>query len=96
MAFAAVRVAECAYVGTVADKAMFGAGDQLLQIPVARGKLKAYPSWDAMLAEWRAMLEALATAHIHGRAEVDPKQGDVSCQYCEVKAVCRIFEQDPA
>jgi len=41
-------------------------------------------------AEWRRVLEKLADNFRTGRAEVDPKRG--ACDYCGLKALCRIRE----
>ena len=48
--------------------------------------------WQALLDEWRKVLTQLAENFRHGLAEVDPKEGATTCQYCECAPLCRINE----
>ncbi len=50
------------------------------------------PSWDHLIAEWRGVLENLAQDFLSGKAEVDPKEGSTTCQYCDQAPLCRINE----
>lgn len=49
------------------------------------------PSWEALLAHWRATLARLARGFCEGDARVDPKSPQ-SCLYCDQHALCRIHE----
>ena len=100
VAFAAVRAGECEYVGAAADKAQFteaghsggGGHPKIVQIPTTKSALKDYPDWNTMLDRWRDTLQALAKAHLAGRADLAPKNPAVTCRHCDAQAVCRIFE----
>ncbi len=47
--------------------------------------------WDGQQRRWRTVIEQLVTAIGDGEAAVDPKSPN-ECQYCDVSAVCRVFE----
>lgn len=50
------------------------------------------PNWYHLIAEWRGVLENLAQDFLSGKAEVDPKEGSATCQYCDQAPLCRINE----
>lgn len=52
-----------------------------------------YASWEELLAGWRYELEALGKEFAVGEARVDPKRGDDTCRWCELKPLCRINER---
>jgi probable DNA repair protein len=52
-----------------------------------------YGSWDELLAGWRRELEVLGQEFAAGEARVDPKRGDETCRYCDLKPLCRINER---
>jgi probable DNA repair protein len=47
--------------------------------------------WNRQQRHWRTVIEQLVTAIRDGEAAVDPKSPN-ECQYCDVSAVCRVFE----
>lgn len=47
-------------------------------------------NWDMQLAEWRNVLEKLAEHFAQGHAQVDPKYGEKTCQFCELQTLCRL------
>ena len=47
-------------------------------------------SMPAQVAEWRRILEALATAFANGEATVAPKCYPKTCQYCTQRILCRL------
>lgn len=51
-------------------------------------------SWPKLLQQWRENLEKLADEYYQGNAVVDPKDGEITCQYCELQALCRINEKE--
>ena len=53
---------------------------------------KGYVSWDVLTAEWETSLNTLVTNFINGDAEVDPKNGSLTCAQCDLQSVCRISE----
>jgi ATP-dependent helicase/nuclease subunit B len=49
-------------------------------------------SWSEQIDEWNATLSELASDFYHGKARVDPKLDEQTCQYCHLQALCRINE----
>ena len=96
--FANIRAGESRYVGLARDHDLVGAGDKSLpdvkSIPVTRGSslLKQYDSWDDMLEDWERTITKLAKNHMQGDAQVDPKDLNQTCRYCDVMSVCRLFD----
>jgi hypothetical protein len=99
VAFANIRAGESSYIGVTRDRALMGIDEAALkdirQIPVTRGtsSFKCYDSWDSMLAEWRQTINTLAAHHVHGEAQVAPKDENQTCRYCDVMSVCRLFDR---
>jgi probable DNA repair protein len=48
--------------------------------------------WKPQQKQWRAVLERLATEFREGRAVVDPKLKDKTCEFCHLQALCRVAE----
>jgi len=98
VAFANIRSGECQYVGVTSDQALMGVDEKALkdirQIPISdkRSLLKNYESWEGMLEEWQQTINDLADHHVQGDARVDPKKYPQTCSYCDVNAVCRLFD----
>ena len=55
--------------------------------------LAAAQPWEALFAQWRRVLETLGEAFRLGEARVDPKDGPRTCEYCDLKSLCRIHER---
>ncbi len=53
---------------------------------------RGYASWDVLSAEWERSLAALARGFVNGNAEVDPKNGALTCARCDLHGMCRIAE----
>jgi len=51
-----------------------------------------YSDWGALAAAWRAALEQLAAEFLGGAAPVAPKQYPRTCDYCDIKTLCRVRE----
>jgi probable DNA repair protein len=51
-----------------------------------------YDSLADRIAAWRPVLEKLARDFCEGRAEIDPKRGNKTCEQCHAGALCRIHE----
>lgn len=60
----------------------------------ARTRLRnrGYASWDVLSAEWERSLAALARGFVVGNADVDPKNGALTCARCDLHGLCRIAE----
>ncbi len=66
-------------------------------IDMCRSKNAAdYASWDELVEGWRRDIEALGRGFAAGDARVDPKHGRLTCQQCDLQALCRINELDAA
>jgi hypothetical protein len=44
------------------------------------------------MREWSDCIEQLAKDFIGGRASVDPREFPLTCDHCDLHAVCRIHE----
>ena len=53
------------------------------------------PLDNEQLGKWRALIEQLGEDFLHGRVEVDPKNGAKTCERCHLHAICRIYENQP-
>lgn len=80
VAFAALRAGNMRFYGYTEAK---GALPQAVQ----------YHDWDNLRAQWRDTLGTLARDFANGEADVDPKRGDATCRYCELKTLCRVNEK---
>jgi probable DNA repair protein len=98
VAFANIRAGESRFVGVSKDCSLTGTATQLQkdirQIPVSSGSssLKRYDSWEGMISEWQQAINDLAITHVQGHAQVDPKDVKITCRYCDVMSVCRLFD----
>lgn len=59
---------------------------------IGEGKRLSIQDWSGLLAFWSLELEAMYQAYDEGRAEVAPTQGALSCQQCDLQALCRIYQ----
>ena len=64
-------------------------GIRVIQIHSEGAELIEQPIQD----EWETELERLSNEFVEGQANIDPKNGDVTCQYCHLKPFCRIREE---
>jgi ATP-dependent helicase/nuclease subunit B len=87
VAFARVRSGDTGYAG------LARAADRIpgLKVPGMRGELRAYDSWEMLLAEWERRLEALAAEYVAGDVQLAPDPRE-ACKYCHLGALCRIAE----
>jgi ATP-dependent helicase/nuclease subunit B len=49
-------------------------------------------SWDALVEQWQAALDQIATQFVHGVVAVDPKNGGLTCTQCDLQSMCRVAE----
>lgn len=94
IAFARLRAGKVSMVGLAADPvaaaAMPGAKT------VADLKDGEHDDWDSLNAGWTATLERLGRAFREGRRRIDPAKGAITCDFCEIKPLCRVAEVDAA
>jgi ATP-dependent helicase/nuclease subunit B len=92
VAYACVKAGDMAFKGIAREEGLIPgvktvAGQQRIQAA------RDYASWEELLAGWRYELEALGKEFTSGEARVDPKHGDETCRYCELKPLCRVNER---
>lgn len=94
------QVAAIAYaqINTV-ESGLIGIGDNDIEIdgvkPIIDIKLADGRSWQDQIHEWKTILTRLASDFVSGIAEVNPKDPIKSCEYCALKPLCRINEENP-
>jgi probable DNA repair protein len=91
VAFARLRSGETGYEGLARDAGLFPE----LKVPGAKGAPRECSSWEGLLADWRRRLETLSREYAAGDARLaaDPRR---ACQYCHLRALCRIAESTAA
>jgi len=87
VAFARVRSGDMAYEG------LCGEDIGIDGIAACDGKRGRPDDWQAVLDDWKASINALATEFVEGRCDVSPRD-EHACQYCGLEAVCRIEEMN--
>jgi probable DNA repair protein len=89
VAFAQVRAGGMKFTGLArADDLLPG-----VKMPEKAGRSGAGADWEQQVASWRAEIERLARGFAEGDAPVDPKRALQTCEYCDVKPLCRIYER---
>lgn len=58
--------------------------------PIAESKKANHHSWPDQLEEWHHVLSQLSEEFYSGIAKVDPKNQAETCEWCALKAFCRI------
>jgi probable DNA repair protein len=91
VAFARVKAGDMEFKGVARDEGLIPGVKTLAgqRLQAARD----YDSWEELLAGWRYELEALGKEFASGEARVDPKRGEQTCRYCDLKPLCRINER---
>jgi len=90
IAFARIRPESLSFDGLAeVDAGMHGVG---VIGSMTRQPFKETESWQALLADWKTSLEALANDYQQGRAAVDPRRPEV-CRHCHLTSLCRINER---
>ena len=54
---------------------------------------KAKEAWPKVLGDWQKAAEALGGAFAKGDAGVDPKKDLMTCRYCGLETLCRVYEK---
>lgn len=52
-------------------------------------------SWPHLQKKWRESIEKLAADFLAGKADVDPKDPQTTCRYCDLSMLCRITDSPP-
>ncbi len=88
LAFAKLKRGQCSYLGLCAAQE---AGPGLAALQGSKWANRR-PSWEGLLATWRAHIESLAAEFRLGNARVAPKNGPETCRTCALPGLCRIAE----
>ena len=93
MAFAQLRRGETRFQGLQAEAGILPLATRFDAIrPPPPGPEP--PTRQAVLDQWKAALENLAGEFRGGAAQVQPKDPRKTCQYCDLKPLCRIHEMN--
>ncbi len=85
-AFGVINAKTVEYVGIAEQRDLFSG---LKEVNEIKGDNQP-DNWPQLITQWRDTLNRLASEFIHGEARVDPKKFPATCQYCELKSLCRI------
>jgi ATP-dependent helicase/nuclease subunit B len=80
VAFAKVRPGEMRFMGYSRDDKA---------IP----KVQKAMAWQPLLRDWKAEAERLGQSFAAGEAGVDPKKDLITCRYCGLETLCRVYEK---
>jgi RecB family exonuclease len=80
VAFAKVRPGEMRFMGYSRDDKA---------IP----KVQKAKAWQPLLRAWKDEAERLGTTFAGGEAGVDPKKDLMTCRYCGLETLCRVYEK---
>ncbi|MCH7695082.1 MAG: PD-(D/E)XK nuclease family protein [Proteobacteria bacterium] len=86
--FARLKRGECSYVGLANGEDIIPGVSSWQDSRYNRDSTK----WELLLAQWDEVLKKLANAFCDGDARVAPKDIN-SCRYCDLHALCRIYER---
>jgi len=54
---------------------------------------KAKEGWQPLLRDWKKEAERLGRSFAGGEAGVDPKKDLITCRYCGLETLCRVYEK---
>jgi probable DNA repair protein len=80
VAFAKVRPGEMRFMG-------FSRDDKAIP------KVQKAKAWQPLLRDWKAEAERLGQSFAAGEAGVDPKKDLITCRYCGLETLCRVYEK---
>ena len=80
VAFAKVRPGEMRFVG-------FSRDDKALP------RVQTAKAWQPLMRDWKAEAEKLGGEFARGDAGVDPKRDLMTCRYCGLETLCRVYEK---
>lgn len=87
LVFARVKTGEIAFDGRLRNP--------LAVLPSLKktNSLVKNPLTDDQLSEWQALIETLAVDFLNGRADVNPRDHEDTCQMCPLSSLCRVKER---
>jgi hypothetical protein len=56
-------------------------------------KVQKAKAWRPLVQSWKEEAEALGKGFAEGRAGVDPKRDLLTCRYCGLETLCRVYEK---
>lgn len=86
-AFVALNARETGFSGIARTEEVLPGAQTVAQAAGGR-----YAGWNELAAAWRAALEKLAAEYLSGAAPVAPKDYPRTCDYCDLKTLCRVRE----
>lgn len=90
VAFAQIRKDETRFLGIAADAGLVPNVNPVAATREAAG----LGSWEALIAQWHQVLNALGEAFRAGDARIAPKNDYQTCEYCDLGPLCRVREQE--
>lgn len=85
--FARLKRGQCSYVGLANGQDIIPGVKTWEESTYTRD----FTDWNKLLNQWQETLARLAQAFREGAAQVDPKDVN-SCRYCDLHALCRVYE----
>jgi ATP-dependent helicase/nuclease subunit B len=92
IAFAQIRKDESCFIG-IAERAGIAPG---ITPAAETSEAVDFSSWGDLLAHWRRIVDELGCEFRAGKARVEPRDGQRTCQYCDLSPLCRVREQSEA
>ena len=80
VAFARLKTGEMRYMG-------FSKGKDVIP------DVRQAKDWDGLVEGWKKEIDALGKGFASGDARVDPKKLLQTCRYCDLQALCRVYER---
>ena len=91
--FARVKAGEFGFAGIAKDNDLL---PNVTTIDKNKSRLaKRYSDWAALMQGWRGALEAIGAGYAKGDANVDPRDGPLTCKLCDQQTFCRVSERLP-
>jgi probable DNA repair protein len=89
VAFAQVKAGDMRFAAVARDSDLLPGRRTLSQPPYG----KRCGSWEDLIAEWRIVLNRMATGFASGNAEIDPRKYPATCRDCDASPLCRVYER---
>ena len=90
-AFAIVKAGAAEFRGVAREAGLLPGVKTISEQKTAMAK--QYADWRALLSGWQIELDGLGRGFASGEAQVDPKRGERTCEFCDLHSVCRINER---
>lgn len=90
LVFAQVKAGYLGFRGIAIEQAIPGVG-------LIERKMKEYENakdaWDEQVKRWHTALVTLADEIKQGKAVLNPREGNTSCEACDLQMLCRIYDE---